>query len=268
VNKSTIKLFIVDLKKTILLFKCITANSMSVILQAALPNQVFISESDKIEITNYVNKYRKLHKSPDLVWDDMIANYSQEWSNYLLINNLFQHSGSSIYGENLSYFKGYEGDPLTFIKWSIDMWYQEIEYYDFNKPGFKSSTGHFTCLVWKDSKKFGMGISISDKTVVVSFNTSPPGNIIGEFETNVLPKDTTIPTPTPTPIPQSEPVPPSEQAPIEYPSEVENLHLHDHNKILHVVTMLYKIITELKKKNSNKQMIIHHLQQIILKLIT
>jgi hypothetical protein len=148
------------------------------------------------------------------------------------------------------------------------MWYQEIEYYDFNKPGFKSSTGHFTCLVWKDSKKFGMGISISDKTVVVSFNTSPPGNIIGEFETNVLPKDTTIPTPTPTPIPQSEPVPPSEQAPIEYPSEVENLHLHDHNKILHVVTMLYKIITELKKKNSNKQMIIHHLQQIILKLIT
>jgi hypothetical protein len=55
-----------------------------------------------------------------------------------------------MYGENLAYFKGYDGDPLTFIKWSIDMWYQEVEYYDFNKPGFKDTTGHFTCLVWKD----------------------------------------------------------------------------------------------------------------------
>lgn len=238
---------------------------MSVILQASLPNQIFITENDKVEITNYVNKYRKLHQAPDLVWDNTIANYAQEWSNYLLINNLFQHSGSSMYGENLAYFKGYDGDPLTFIKWSIDMWYQEVEYYDFNKPGFKDTTGHFTCLVWKDSKKFGMGISISDKTVVVSFNTSPPGNIIGEFEQNVLPKDTTVPVPSPTPIPSPEPAPPrppSPPPPVEPPSQT------DHSKILHVVTMLYKIITELKKKQFNKQMVIHHLQQIILKLIS
>jgi hypothetical protein len=42
----------------------------------------------------------------------------------------------------------------------------------------------------------------------------------------------------------------------------------DHNKILHIVTMLYKIITELKKKQFNKQMLIQHIQQIILKLIS
>jgi hypothetical protein len=236
---------------------------MSVILQAPLPNKIFITANDKVEITNHINKYRKLHQAPELVWDDTVSNYAQEWSNYLLINNLFQHSGSSMYGENLAYFKGYDSDPLTFIKWSIDMWYQEVEYYDFNKPGFKDATGHFTCLVWKDSKKFGMGISMTDKTVVVSFNTSPPGNIIGEFEQNVLPKDTSIPVPSPTPIPPSEPAPkPIEPVP-QAPAQMDH-----HQKVLHIVTMLYKIITEVKKKNFNRQMVIQHLQQIILKLIS
>lgn len=239
---------------------------MSVILQAPLPNKFFITDEHKKEITEYINKYRRIHQAPDLEWDDSISLYSQEWSNYLLINNLFQHSGSSMYGENLSYFKGYDADPLTFIKWSIDMWYQEVEYYDFSKPGFKDSIGHFTCLVWKDSKKYGMGISMSDKTVVVSFNTSPPGNVIGEFEQNVLPKltDTTTPIPTPIPSPES---PPSSPTPNEEYEPVQQDTMHS-NKIVNIITMLYKIIDELKKRNSNKQMIISHIQKIILYLLT
>ena len=149
------------------------------------------------------------------------------------------------------------------------MWYQEVEYYDFSNPGFKDSTGHFTCLVWKDSKKYGLGISISDKTVVVCFNTSPPGNVIGEFEQNVLPKlaDSTMPSPTPIPSPES-PSPPSSPSPP--PSEYEPAHqdsMHS-RKIVTIVTMLYKVMDELKKRNSNKQMIISYVQKIILHLLT
>jgi len=161
--------------------------------------QPILSTEQKTEITDYINSFRTKHQSPPLVWDDQIATFSQNWSYYLIMNNLFEHSGSSIYGENLAYFQGYGTDTITLLKKAIDNWYNEITLYDFKNPGFSSKTGHFTCLVWKSSTKFGMGISINTdtNTVDITMNTSPTGNILGEFEQNVLPEITqTIPVPT------------------------------------------------------------------------
>jgi hypothetical protein len=233
---------------------------MSVILQAPLPFQTSLTDEQKIEITEYINQYRKVHQSPNLVWNETIANYSQTWANYLIINNLFQHSGSQLYGENLAYFKGYGNDTITLIKLSIDLWYKEIDYYNFSKPSFSSETGHFTCLVWKNSKTFGIGVSMIDDTVVVSFNTSPPGNVIGEFEKNVLPKLNDIPLPTPPVVPTpSKPV-----TPIIPPMETP---IVPANKTITIVSTLQKIIEEVKKPKSNKVMIIHYLKNIIKELI-
>ena len=234
---------------------------MSVILQAAAPTQMTISDSQKLEITNYINQYRKAHQAPELKWDDTIANFSQSWSNYLLLNNLFQHSGSQLYGENLAYFKGYGSDMMTLIKLSIDLWYKEVELYDFQKSGFTEATGHFTCLVWKSSKLFGLGFSIIDDTVVVSFNTSPPGNVIGEFDINVLPKIDSVPLPTPPPTPTPKPIVPPPSMPIVPTEPIAS------NKILKIINILYKIIDELKKKNSNKQSIIFNIKNLITDLI-
>lgn len=237
---------------------------MSVILQAPVLYQVPLSDIQKMELTEYVNQYRKAHQAPNLIWDETIANYAQTWSNYLINNNLFQHSGSQLYGENLAYFKGYGSDVITLLKLSIDLWYKEISYYNFNKPGFSDETGHFTCLVWKNSKTFGMGISILDDTVVVSFNTSPPCNIIGGFEQNVLPKieNIELPQPPTVPIPKPPiPPPPPVQPPMEEPLPMPS------NKIMMMVTTLHKIIEELKKPHSNKVMIIHYLKHIIKQLI-
>lgn len=234
---------------------------MSVILQAPLPYQPLLTDEQKIELTEYINQYRKAHKSPNLIWDGTISNYAQTWANYLLVNNLFQHSGSQLYGENLAYFKGYGNDTMTLIKLSIDLWYKEIEYYNFSKPGFSSETGHFTCLIWKTSKTFGIGISMIDDTVVVSFNTSPPGNVVGEFDKNVLPREQNIPLPQPPIIPTpSTPTPPI--LPPEEPSQPI-----PHNKSVMLINVLYKIIEEVKKPNLNKVMIIHYLKNVIKELI-
>lgn len=144
---------------------------------------------DKKEIEEYINSYRRLHQAPDIVWDDTIADYSQKWANYLSINNKFEHSTTDLYGENLAYFSGYNSsDPVILMKKAIDLWYDEIKLYDFSKPGFKSETGHFTCLVWKPTKKFGMGYAIQNDKVIVTFNSSPPCNEQSSFLQNVLPK--------------------------------------------------------------------------------
>lgn len=232
---------------------------MSVILQAPLSYQAPLTDVQRAEIIEYTNQYRKAHQAPNLIWDDNIANYSQSWANYLITNNLFQHSGSQLYGENLAYFKGYGNDPVTLIKLSIDLWYKEIEYYNFSKPGFSSNTGHFTCLVWKNSKTFGIGIAIKDDTVVISFNTSPPGNIVGEFNTNVLPKLDDIPLPTSPPVP-------TPSKPIE-PPPPEPTSLLPKNKLMYTINILYKIIEELKKPRLNRLMIINNIKNIIKELI-
>lgn len=174
--------------------------------------QPTITPEQKTEITNYINNYRARHQSPPLTWDETIATFAQQWSFYLLSNNLFQHSGSALYGENLAYFEGYGNDIVVLLKKAIDNWYNEITLYDFTNPGYKQGTGHFTCLVWKSSTKFGMGFSIdpsNNNKVDITFNTEPPGNYQGQFAQNVLaPTGTTpLPLPTPTPSPTPTPIP-------------------------------------------------------------
>jgi hypothetical protein len=149
----------------------------------------FFTTAQKRDITNYVNSYRAKHQAPALSWDDSIYGAAQTWASRLLSQHSMQHSGSPSYGENLAYFKGYGTDPVGLVKKAVDAWYAEIALYDFNKPGFSYKTGHFTCLVWVASTKFGMGISIDSKTseAYVVMNTTPPGNYTGEFAKNVLP---------------------------------------------------------------------------------
>ena len=185
--------------------------------------QILLGETDKQIVTDHVNKYRALHGSPPLTWDDQIASFADNWSGFLLKNNGFYHSNSKLYGENLAYFQGYNATPIELIKKSIDLWYDEIRLYDFNASQYTTGTGHFTCLIWKASRLHGFGYSYNTTTkeVIISMNTSPPGNIIGEFKDNVLPliKDdvTPIPEPTPLPVPEPTPLPVPEPTPLPVP---------------------------------------------------
>lgn len=161
-----------------------------------------------LEISNYINAYRAKHGVQPLIWSDTIMQFSQSWANNLLSTNRFTHSGNRLFSENLASFNGYKLDMMALLKKSIDMWYAEISDYDFTKGGFSSATGHFTALVWKNSSAFGMGYAINTSTnsVIVVWNASPPGNIIGQFQMNVLPlvsspisiPGTTQPAPIPT----------------------------------------------------------------------
>ena len=50
-------------------------------------------------------------------------------------------------------------------------------------------TGHFTQVVWKGSRRLGVGVGYADngrKAIVVA-NYDPPGNYLGQFPQNVSP---------------------------------------------------------------------------------
>ena len=133
------------------------------------------------------NLYRAKHDVPPLVFSTQINDVAQKYAEQLARVNRLVHSGNKHYGENLYAFTT-SGQGLPRPEMVVDHWYSEIKHYNFNKPGFHAGTGHFTQLVWKSSKELGMGIAqASDGTWYVVGNYSPPGNIFGQFPTNVLP---------------------------------------------------------------------------------
>jgi hypothetical protein len=163
-----------------------------------------LTNDQKTDIVNYVNVYRAKNQAPPMMWDDSIYTVAKNWSNRLVGMHVIQHSGNNSYGENIAFFQGYGSDPVDLIKKAIDAWYAEFALYDFSKPGFSESTGHFTCLVWVASTKFAISVSIDipSREAYIVMNTSPPGNYIGKFDKNVLPPTSQQITPNnPTTLP-------------------------------------------------------------------
>ena len=150
---------------------------------------VTLTQDQINEITAYINTYRSKNHANDLTHDPTISIASQNWANYLSTSNLFEHSNNNKYGENLAWFGGYKNDIINLIKLSIDAWYNEIKYYDFNNPGFSSKTGHFSQLVWSSTTSCGVGYSYntSNHSAVIVMNFYIPGNVIGLFKENVFP---------------------------------------------------------------------------------
>jgi glioma pathogenesis-related protein 2 len=69
---------------------------------------------------------------------------------------------------------------------SVDAWYDEINDHVFGVEPKSTGTGHFTQLVWKDSKYLGLGVSKnSEGEVYVVCNYDPPGNWVGKFAKSV-----------------------------------------------------------------------------------
>ena len=72
----------------------------------------------------------------------------------------------------------------------VDSWYEEIKKYDFKNPDFSEETGHFTQLVWAESKKIGVGLGHAENgnknSYICVVHYFPAGNVIGDFSKNVI----------------------------------------------------------------------------------
>jgi hypothetical protein len=133
-----------------------------------------------------VNHYRKLHQAGPVVWDNTLASQSSKWAENLAGGNKLIHSTpNGTYGENLATTYDTE-DPIGD---AVDMWYKEVSYYDYTKPQFSTTTGHFTQLVWNSTRRIGAGYARNSRGMqFVVMRFVPPGNYENQYTKNVFPK--------------------------------------------------------------------------------
>ena len=147
------------------------------------------------------NEYRKKHGAPDLFLDNELIKLAQDYSAVLAYkSDIYSISPSGNknknkenVGENIftctSILKTqcYNEDSTK----PVDDWYNEINNYNFNDPGFTLDTAHFTQLIWKSTTRLGCGASVRTDGVTykVVCNYYTAGNIVdaNKYSENVLP---------------------------------------------------------------------------------
>ena len=151
-------------------------------------NVIFTSEEFANEALIAHNIYREKHHVPPVTLNREICLLAQKHANIMALNEDFLHSHNTYKGEelaeNLFMFTGNKisGENM------VETWYNEGKDYDYNGD-FQKGSGHFTQIVWKETKEVGFAYAQSKNgTFYAVGHYYPPGNFLGEFSNNVFPE--------------------------------------------------------------------------------
>lgn len=114
-----------------------------------------------------------------LQWSAPVAKTAQRWADHLASSSCrMQHSRGSGYGENL--FIGTAG--RYGVKDAALAWEQEKRLYRGGvlKVGKTQGIGHYTQMVWRDTRRLGCARSQCSNRVIVVCNYEPAGNYLGK----------------------------------------------------------------------------------------
>ncbi|XP_046472413.1 uncharacterized protein [Neodiprion pinetum] len=158
------------------------------------------------------NVYRQRHAGPPLTMSPQLCEYAQTWANHLAHTNTFYYRNDRDVGQNLYCRPGGAVTCDVAGQEVAAYWYSAVRQYDFLKEPdvlhANVNAGHFTQLIWANSRHFGVGKarSRSGKIIVVA-NYQPVGNISGQFQMNVhppIPDCANLPLPPPPRVRQYE----------------------------------------------------------------
>lgn len=128
------------------------------------------------EMVHAHNDVREHVHVEKLTWSDELAKVAQEWAQHLADKNQFVHSRDSRYGENLYAITG----ARATAKKVVEAWASEERNYDYKTDTCKKSAcGHYTQIVWRDSREVGCGVARHGSREVWVCEYSPPGNYTG-----------------------------------------------------------------------------------------
>ncbi|KAG0409971.1 hypothetical protein HPB47_012918 [Ixodes persulcatus] len=128
---------------------------------------------------------------PDFdITGEQLCDLAQYWANHLAHTDDFYYRKFRDVGENLLCRWSYVPDFDITGEQVARYWYSESKYYDFflDPSILHVQAGHFSQMVWRSSSDFGVGKARTrcGKIIVVAMY-KPAGNVLGEFQSNVLP---------------------------------------------------------------------------------
>ena len=110
-----------------------------------------------------------------LAWSDRLAARSQNWANTLLARRQFIHRPNSTYGENLFEITGATASPAQVV----NVWAAESRNWEYISNRCSGVCGHYTQIVWGDTKEVGCAVARGGGREVWVCNYDPPGNWTG-----------------------------------------------------------------------------------------
>jgi uncharacterized protein YkwD len=154
---------------------------MRLLILFLIPAILALSAGDEAlarEMLPLHNHFRATLKLKPLVWSDRVAATAQDWANTLLMTGHFAHRPKNKYGENLYEVRGRNATAAE----AFEAWASEAKMYD-----YKSNTchqggpcGHYTQIVWANTRELGCAVARSPSREVWVCNYNPPGNYIGQ----------------------------------------------------------------------------------------
>ncbi|KAK3728242.1 hypothetical protein QZH41_019615 [Actinostola sp. cb2023] len=115
-----------------------------------------------------------------------MAQQAQAYALKLAKEKQMKHDPNNANGENLAWSWSSGGKGYT-CKEATESWYSEVKHYPFSYPpmNMANNFGHFTQVVWKSTKRLGVGIAKYAGNTYVVARYSPPGNVFGQYSLNV-----------------------------------------------------------------------------------
>ncbi|GEM_PF-1105688 len=127
------------------------------------------------------NVWRTKVNVAGLTWSNAAASVAQGWANTLAGRGCeMEHNANrGKYGENIYWSQGFTPKP----KDVVDSWGSEVKDYNYasNTCAAGKVCGHYTQVVWKDTKEVGCGkATCSGQQTIWVCNYAPPGNYTGK----------------------------------------------------------------------------------------
>jgi hypothetical protein len=142
------------------------------------------TQLDLDEILTAHNSYREEVDVPPLTWSDDLASHAQEWADHLasIGGHKLPHSKKAGEGENL-----WLGTSGSFTNTQmVDEWGEEKQYFvggifpDVSSTGNSKDVGHYTQIVWRNTKEVGCAIASAGGNDILVCRYSPQGNFHDE----------------------------------------------------------------------------------------
>nr|QEQ26623.1 basic pathogenesis-related protein PR-1 [Mucuna sempervirens] len=148
------------------------------VLGLVMVGGVAYAQESEADYVNAHNAARSEVGVPNLVWDNTVAAFAQNYANQRKGDCKLVHSvRGGRYGENLA---GSTGNLS--VKAAVKLWVNEKSKYDYNSNlCIGGECRHYTQVVWKNSVRIGCAkVRCNNGGTFIGCNYAPPGNYIGQ----------------------------------------------------------------------------------------